>query len=217
MQIQTTGLNLFDYLADADKADKALEKAVAWQKNNISTELGNIQSSLQSGQIDDALKRLQSGEGGISLQTLDNMIAFNLRPVQADLVDMAARLGIEQSVELTLSGGKWQIHSNDLGAKGATEQLQHYLDRNKALTTKLGKLNSLSQFYELGKTQQYALQLKDAGVEEKQLVNFLTASRQSIFALDNFQLSANSLSLGSRGEAANLFAKAKAEFDLDTD
>ena len=199
----------------ADKADKALEKAVASQKTNISAELSSLQSSLQSGQIDDALKRLQSGEGGISLQTLDNMIAFNLRPIKKDLLDLAAQLGIEQSVELHLQQGKWQVQNSDSVPSAAIEKLQHYLDHNKALSSKLHKLNSLSEFYELGNTQQYALQLKDSGVKEEELISFLSESRQTLFAMDSLQLSAKDLSLLSRGQSATLFEQAKTRFGLD--
>lgn len=212
MQIQATGLTLFHYLADADKADKALEKAVASQKHSISTELSNMESGLQSGQIDETLKRLQSGEGGISLQTLDNMIAFNLRPIQKDLADMASRLGFDEALDVTLIDGKWQIQSDQ--ANASTEQLQYYLDHNPGLTAKLGRLNSLSEFYELGQSQQYALQLKEAGLEEKQLVTYLTRSRESIFAMDSFQISSKDVQLLSRGESARLFEQAKTEFGL---
>jgi hypothetical protein len=212
MQIQATGLTLFDYLADSDKADKALENAVTSQKNSIGSELSNIESSLQSGQIDDTLKRLQSGEGGISLQTLDNMIAFNLRPIQKDLADMASRLGIDETLDVKLIDGKWQIESDETTA--TTDQLQYYLDHNPGLTAKLDKLNGLSEFYELGQSQKYALQLKEAGLEEKQLVNYLTNSRESIFTIDSFQISSKDVQLLSRGEAARLFEQAKTDFGL---
>ena len=75
MQIQQSALTLFDYISNSTQSDNALQSAVSNQKNNIYAEITGVQSNLASGNIDDALARLKSGENGLNLQTF----RFNLR------------------------------------------------------------------------------------------------------------------------------------------
>ncbi|WP_416306448.1 hypothetical protein [Neptunicella sp. SCSIO 80796] len=109
MQIQTTGLSLFDYLSDPDKSNQTLQSLAQKQKQDISGDLSSLTDSISLGQTDNPLQVLESGMGSVSLKTVNNMIAFNLRPVAEDLQQMADRFGITDPVEVKLVEGKWQV------------------------------------------------------------------------------------------------------------
>lgn len=213
MQIQASGLTLFDFLADPQQSESLLQDVAKSQKQHIGDDIDTLQDSLKGGRIDEALERLQSGEGGVNLQTLDNMIAFNMRPIANDLQQMASRLGIKQPVELKQVEDKWLVDGAGKNDR-ALQQLQNYIERNSALTDKLNKLNTLSEFYELGQTQEYARQLKDADVAEADVINYLVDSRKFIFELDNFQISEHGVTLASREQSLKLFEQAKTKFGL---
>ena len=214
MEIQQSKTSLFDYLNNSSDADAALQSVVDAQKNNISAGLSDVQSNLANGNIDDALERLKSGENGINLQTLDNMLSFNMRGVTEDLTDTAKSLGLTFDVKLTQEEGAWVVSSEHDPEHKGLAQLQQYLDRNPRLQSKLDDLNSLSEFYELGQSQEYAKQLQEADVHEDDVVTYLTQSRDYLFSLDSFYLSDAGLSIASRGESDGLFEQVKKTLGL---
>ncbi|WP_339773568.1 hypothetical protein [uncultured Paraglaciecola sp.] len=216
MQIQQSALTLFDYIANPSASDSALQSAVSSQKNNIYAEITAVQSNLASGNIDDALQRLKSGENGINLQTLDNMLSFNLRPVAEDLTQTAKDLGLNFDVQLKQEEGKWQVISDQTPEHKGLAQLQQYLDKNTRLQSKLDDLNALSEFYELGQSQEYAKELQTADVHEDDVVTYLTQSREYLFSLDSFYLSDRGMSIASRGESEGLFEEVKKTLGLET-
>ena len=126
MQIQQSALTLFDYISNSTQSDNALQSAVSNQKNNIYAEITGVQSNLASGNIDDALARLKSGENGLNLQTLDNMLSFNLRPVTEDLTQAAKDLGLTFDVQLSQQDGQWQVSSDQNPDHKGLAQLQQY-------------------------------------------------------------------------------------------
>ena len=216
MQIQQSALTLFDYIANPSASDSALQSAVSSQKNNIYAEINAVQSNLASGNIDDALQRLKSGENGINLQTLDNMLSFNLRPVAEDLTQTAKDLGLNFDVQLKHEEGKWQVISDQTPEHKGLAQLQQYLDKNTRLQSKLDDLNALSEFYELGQSQEYAKELQTADVHEDDVVTYLTQSREYLFSLDSFYLSDRGMSIASRGESEGLFEEVKKTLGLES-
>ena len=209
MQVQKA-MTLFDYLGNGANADAAFDKAIAIQKNQMGQELRLLQKDIAQVDVDSTLERLQSGEGSLSLQTLDNMRNFNLIQVNKDLQQVAADLGISAELEINYTDGQWQL-AGEPQDDAALKQLQAYLQRNKPLQTKLDTINKLSEMYELGMTQQYAKQLKNADVSDEQIVSYLSDSRAYLFALDSFTLSArNGLHIQSQGQSAELFSERKA-------
>jgi hypothetical protein len=217
MQIQQSMTSLFDYLNNASDADAALQSVVEAQKNNISTGLSDVQSNLATGNVDDALERLKSGENGINLQTLDNLMSFNMRGVTEDLTDRAKNLDLTFDVKLSQEDGSWVVSSEyDPEHKGLA-QLQQYLDRNPKLQSKLDDLNALSEFYELGQSQEYAKELQEANVDEDEVVSYLTQSREHLFSMDSFYLSDAGLSIASRGESEGLFEQVKKSLGLSSE
>ncbi|GAC32730.1 hypothetical protein [Paraglaciecola polaris] len=216
MQIQQSALTLFDYISNSTQSDNALQSAVSNQKNNIYAEITGVQSNLASGNIDDALARLKSGENGLNLQTLDNMLSFNLRPVTEDLTQAAKDLGLTFDVQLSQQDGQWQVSSDQNPDHKGLAQLQQYLDKNPKLQSKLNDLNALSEFYELGQSQEYAKELQSADVHEDDVVTYLTQSRDYLFSLDSFYLSDRGLSIASRGESEGLFEEVKKTLGLET-
>jgi|GEM_PF-2851836 len=216
MQIQQSALTLFDYISNSTQSDNALQSAVSNQKNNIYAEITGVQSNLASGNIDDALARLKSGENGLNLLTLDNMLSFNLRPVTEDLTQAAKDLGLTFDVQLSQQDGQWQVSSDQNPDHKGLAQLQQYLDKNPKLQSKLNDLNALSEFYELGQSQEYAKELQSADVHEDDVVTYLTQSRDYLFSLDSFYLSDRGLSIASRGESEGLFEEVKKTLGLET-
>lgn len=209
MQIQT-GSTLFDYLDDPGKASQTLQKLAENQHKPVAQDLAGLQQDLDDNRLDYTLEKIESGESSISLQTLDNMIAFHSRPASEDLGEMAERLGIKGEVAISLVDGKWQVEGADAeGADPAVVRLQQYLDANQDLQKRLDQLNRLSEFYEWGKTREYATELKTAGMGESQLVDYLKASREHLLGLDSFSLSSDGLSLQSRGQAESLYHQAR--------
>lgn len=212
MQVQNAALTLFDYIGNSAKADSAFDKAIAQQKNDIGTELRGLQKEISTGKVDETLDRLQSGDSSLNLQTLDNMLNFNMISVSEDLQQVAADLDINSEVDITQVDGQWQVQ----GAKDsrALEQLQSYLDRNKNLQSKLDTINKLSEMVELGKSQEFAKQLQEADISEPDVVTYLTQARDYLFSIDSFSLSSKKLSLLSQGEAENFFAEVKQTLGL---
>ena len=157
MQIQPSKTSLFDYLNNTSDADAALQSVVDAQKNNIYAGLAEVENNLATGNVDDALERLKSGENGINLQTLDNMLSFNMRGVTEDLTDLAKDLGLTFDVKLAQEDGAWVVSSEHDPEHKGLAQLQQYLDRNPKLQSKLDDLNALSEFYELGQSQELSL------------------------------------------------------------
>ncbi|WP_438863998.1 hypothetical protein [Neptunicella sp.] len=125
MQIQTTGLSLFDYMSDPDKSDQTLKSLAQKQQQDLAGELGNLTSTISLGQTDNPLQVLESGMGNVNLKTVNNMIAFNMRPVAEDLQQMADRLGIKEPIEIKQVDGKWQVQglTDDKPATEADEEL----------------------------------------------------------------------------------------------
>jgi hypothetical protein len=216
MQVQNTRLSLFDYMGNSTKADSALKESISSQKNNLAGEIRGMQGNLAVGNVDDALERLHHGENGLSLQTLDNMLSFNLRPVAKDLQQTAADLGLNFDVQLKQQDGKWQAISDQDPQPKGLQKLQSYLDRNQGLQTKLNSLNALSEFYELGQSQEYAKELQAAEVHENDVVTYLTQSREYLFGLDSFYVSDKGLSIASRGESQGLFNEMKKNLGLES-
>jgi hypothetical protein len=214
MQVQNSGSTLFDYIGNRGKADSALEQSIASQGYNLAGEIRGVQSSLATGKVDDALARLQAGENGLNLQTLDNMLNFNLRPVAEDLTQTAQDLGLHLDVQIKQKDDKWQVVSAQDPQPKGLQQLQSYLDRNQGLQNKLNNLNSLSEFYELGQSQEHAKALQAADVHEDDVVTYLTQSREYLFGLDSFYLSDKGLSIASRGESEGLFTQVKETLGL---
>ncbi|MFT6899601.1 MAG: hypothetical protein ACJA13_004040 [Paraglaciecola sp.] len=216
MQVQNTRLSLFDYIGNSTKSESALNESVAMQQNDLAGEIRGMQGNLAVGNVDDALDRLHSGENGLSLQTLDNMLSFNLRPVANDLQQTAVDLGLNVDVQLQQQDSKWQVISDQDPQPKGLQQLQSYLDRNQGLQTKLNSLNALSEFYELGQSQEYAKELQAADVDEDDVVTYLTQSREYLFSLDSFYVSDKGLSIASRGESNALFEDVKKTLGLQT-
>ncbi|GAC04141.1 MAG: hypothetical protein CL578_04860 [Alteromonadaceae bacterium] len=214
MQIQPSKTSLFDYLNNTSDADAALQSVVDAQKNNIYAGLAEVENNLATGNVDDALERLKSGENGINLQTLDNMLSFNMRGVTEDLTDLAKDLGLTFDVKLAQEDGAWVVSSEHDPEHKGLAQLQQYLDRNPKLQSKLDDLNALSEFYELGQSQEYAKELQAADVHEDDVVTYLTQSREYLFSLDSFYLSDAGLSIASRGESEGLFEQVKTTLGL---
>ena len=94
--------------------------------------------------------------------------------------------------------------------------MQQYLDKNTRLQSKLDDLNALSEFYELGQSQEYAKELQTADVHEDDVVTYLTQSREYLFSLDSFYLSDRGMSIASRGESEGLFEEVKKTLGLET-
>lgn len=207
MQVQNKSLSLFDYIANSNNTNSGFENAIARQKSDVANEIRTLQTDIAADKIDDTLARLQSGEGNLSMQTLDNMLNFNLISVSQDLQQVAAELGINNEVSVNQLDGLWQIQG--AADDKALQQLQNYLDRNKGLQTKLDTINQLSEMVELGKSQELAKQLQEANVSEPDVVNYLTQARDYLFSIDSFTLSSKKLTLGSQGEAENFFAQVK--------
>ncbi|MBC3765975.1 hypothetical protein [Neptunicella marina] len=228
MQIQSSGLTLFDYLEDADKSNQTLQNLAQnqYQYQDLRKELNTLTDSLNLGQTDNPLKFLDNGFSNVSLKTVNNMIAYNMRPVAEDLQQMADRFGIKDPVNLQNVDGKWQVDGlmdeEQLAAatpeeKATQEQLQNlqtYLDKNTALQDKLTQLDRMSEFYEFGQTQEYAKTLQANDVAEDGVVSYLTASRSLIQEAAGFSLSSKGLQLNSRGESDSLIEQAKEQFNI---
>jgi hypothetical protein len=205
MQVQATKLTLFDYINNSSTADAALEGLAARQKQDVGSDVRSLQREISTGDVDTTLEQLQSGETSLNLQTLDNMLNFNMLPIAKDLQQVAKDLGIKDPVEIKNIDGQWQVQNQASADNRATQQLQTYLDHNKALQTKLDTLNKLSELVELGASQQYAKQLQEANISEPDVVTYLTQAREYLFALDSFTLSYQQFNITSRGEAEGFF------------
>ena len=144
------------------------------------------------------------------------MLSFNLRPVTEDLTQAAKDLGLTFDVQLSQQDGQWQVSSDQNPDHKGLAQLQQYLDKNPKLQSKLNDLNALSEFYELGQSQEYAKELQSADVHEDDVVTYLTQSRDYLFSLDSFYLSDRGLSIASRGESEGLFEEVKKTLGLET-
>lgn len=214
MQIQN-GLSLFDYLDNPEKSKQSLQQIAEKSSQNLGTELTELGQTGRE-QMDDVLKKMESGESAVKMQTLDNMIAFNLRPVAAELQDMAARLNLPQPVSLQHEQGKWQVEGADADSENKSlQRLQQYLDANQPLQDKLSQLSRLSEMYELGRTREFATELKSEGVSEQKVVDFLSSSRDHLKAASDISLYREELKLQSRGEAQSLYDNARQNLGLD--
>lgn len=217
MQVEKSPLSLFNYIGNSSNTDTGFEKAIARQNSNIASEIRSLQSDISQENVDATLERLQNGDSSLSLQTIDNMLNFNLISVSKDLQQVANDLGINSEINLTQVDGKWQVQgltNDDDGNNKALQQLQNYLDRNKALQGKLDTINQLSEMLELGKSQEFAKQLQDADVSEPDVVTYLTKAREYLFSIDSFSLSSKHLTPTSQGEAENFFAEVKKTLGL---
>ena len=212
MQVQNNTLSLFDYIGNSSNTDSGFEKAIAGQKSNLGNEIRDLQSDFSAAKVDDTLARLQSGDSSLNLQTLDNMLNFTLLAVSKDLQQVAAELGIAGEVDIHQVDGQWQVKGSS--DERAGQQLQNYLDRNKALQTKLNTINQLSEMVELGKSQAFAKQLQEADISEPDVVTYLTKAREYLFSIDSFSLSSKNLTLTSQGESENFFAEVKQTLGL---
>lgn len=217
MQIQS-GLSLMDYLNDPAKSQQALDRAVQAQKQNVVGELTELDTGLggmSDNEIDETLKKMEQGQSSVSLQSLDNMIAFHSKPVTTQLQDLAKRFGIETSTEIKLVEGKWQVAGADAEhAAPELQRLQQYLDADQGLQKRMDQLNRLSEFFEWGSTRDFAAQLKEAKVSETDVVSYLKQSRSHLMSMDSFTLSSSEVKLNSRGEAQHLFDAAKKLFGV---
>lgn len=214
MQVPNAARSLFDYIGNSANADSAFDKAIARQKSDIGNELRGLQHDITNGNVDETLERLQSGDSSLNLQTLDNMLNFNMINVAKDLQQVATDLGINTEIEIKNVDGKWQVQNQLDPDNRAQQQLQNYLDRNKGLQTKLDTINKLSEMVELGKSQSFAKQLQEAEVSEPDVVTYLTQAREYLFSIDSFSLSSKKLSITSQGEAENFFAEVKTTLGL---
>ncbi|MEP7704190.1 hypothetical protein [Paraglaciecola sp. 25GB23A] len=215
MQIANSNLTLFDYITNSNKADSALQDAAVRQKFDVASDIRNLQQDIISGDIDTTLTQLQSGESSLNLQTLDNMLNFNLLSVGKDLQQVVRDLGISKEIEIKQINGQWQVQQTSQDKP--LNQLQSYLERNDKLQKQLDTMNKLSELVELGASQQYAKQLQKADISEPDVVTYLTQAREYLFSIDSFSLSSKHLSLGSRGEAENFFAEVKQTLGLSDD
>ena len=236
MQIQNYGVSLFDYMDSPEKGDEALQRLVDGQnatisENNIGSNLKGLSDTLKLGEVANPLALMESDLSSISLQTINNMIGYNLRPVADDLQQMAARLGITEEITIELQDDKWQVKglnpeptdpAEEVDENPTTSQLdknmqklQDYLDRNQGLQNKLDQLNKLSEFYEFAQTQNNAAALKEADVGEESLVSFLSSSREYLYGLNSFSLSEDNFAITSRGAAELLYEQAKENFGVD--
>lgn len=214
MQIQN-GLSLFDYLDDPQKSQQSLQQIASNAGQNIGAELTEL-GQTGRGQMDEVLKKIESGESAVKLQTLDNMIAFNQRPVAAELQDLADRLNLPQPVSLQHQQGKWQVVGADAEPEDKSlQRLQQYLDANQPLQDKLSQLSRLSEMYELGKTREFAAELKAQEVPEQKVVDFLTHSRDHLKAASDISLYREELKIRSRGQAQSLYDSARKTLGLD--
>ncbi|WP_141096150.1 hypothetical protein [Lacimicrobium sp. SS2-24] len=214
MQIQT-GQSLFDYLDNPQKSQQNLEQLASNGHQNMRAELTEL-SDTSREQMDEALKKMESGESSVKLQTLDNMIAFNLRPVAAELQDLSGRLGLPQPLTLEQQQGKWQVVSESSEQQSkSVERMQQYLDANQPLQEKLSQLSRLSEMHEWGKTREFAAELKTQGAAEEKVVDFLSHSREHIKGLNDISLSSDEVRLQSRGEAQRLFDVASKNLGLN--
>ncbi|ALS98322.1 hypothetical protein [Lacimicrobium alkaliphilum] len=214
MQIQN-GLSLFDYLDDPQKSQQSLQQIASNAGQNIGAELTELGQTGRE-QMDDVLKKIESGESAVKMQTLDNMIAFNLRPVAAELQDLADRLNLPQPVSLQQQQGKWQVEGADAEPENKSlQRMQQYLDANQPLQDKLSQLSRLSEMYELGKTREFATELKAQDVLEQKVVDFLTHSRDHLKAASDISLYREELKIQSRGQAQSLYDSARKTLGLD--
>lgn len=110
MQIQNSVLSLFNYIDNRTHAETALKQAAKTQSYQLEYEIRGLQGDIAQGNVDQTLAYLQSGEKGLSLQTLDNLLNFTLRPISQDLQQVAEDLGIRDEVEIKNLDGKWQIN-----------------------------------------------------------------------------------------------------------
>ncbi|NCP66346.1 MAG: hypothetical protein GW836_17110 [Paraglaciecola sp.] len=214
MQIKNNALSLFDYIGNYAKTEQAFERGINNQKRDVAADLRSLQQDIALDKVDETLKRLQSGEQGMSINTLNNMLNFSLAPISKDLQNVAAGIGIVGKVELKKMEGKWAVTSELAADNSNIKQLQAYIDRNAKLNTKLDNLSKLSAMYELGLSQNYAKQLQEAGVSEPEVVSYLTQSREYLYGLERFKLNAGGLSPTSRGEADTLFSAIKETLGL---
>lgn len=215
MQIANSNLTLFDYITNSNKADSALQDAAARQKFDVATDIRKLQQDITAGDIDNTLTQLQSGESSLNLQTLDNMLNFNLLSVSKDLQQVVLDLGISAEIEIKHIEGQWQVQQTSQDK--SLSQLQSYLERNDKLQKQLDNMNKLSELVELGASQQYAKQLQKADISEPDIVTYLSQAREYLFSIDSFSLSSKHLSLGSRGEAENFFAEVIQTLGLSND
>jgi hypothetical protein len=215
MQIANSNLTLFDYITNSNKADSALQDAAARQKFDVATDIRKLQQDITAGDIDNTLTQLQSGESSLNLQTLDNMLNFNLLSVSKDLQQVVRDLGISAEIEIKHIEGQWQVQQTSQDK--SLSQLQSYLERNDKLQKQLDNMNKLSELVELGASQQYAKQLQKADISEPDIVTYLSQAREYLFSIDSFSLSSKHLSLGSRGEAENFFAEVIQTLGLSND
>jgi hypothetical protein len=217
MQIANSNLTLFDYITNSNKADSALQDAAIRQKFDVASDIRNLQQDIISGDIDTTLTQLQSGESSLNLQTLDNMLNFNLLAVSKDLQQVAHDLGITNEVEIKQIDGQWQVQNQNDPQDRSLSQLQDYLERNNKLQKQLDNVNKLSELVELGASQQYAKQLQKADISEPDVVTYLTQAREYLFSIDSFSLSTTHLTLNSRGEAEPFFENVKQTLGLSDD
>lgn len=217
MQIQS-GLSLMDYLNDPARSQQALDRAVQYQQQNVAGELTELDAGIgqmSDGQIDETLKKIEEGQSSVSLKSLDNMIAFYMKPVAGQLQDLAERFGIKEQTQIKHIDGHWQVEGAEADdAAPELQRLQQYLDADQGLQKRMDQLNRLSEFYEWGLTRDNAAQLKEAKVADDDVVAYLKQGRSHLMGMDSFTLSTSELQLNSRGEAQHLYDAAKKLFGI---
>ena len=211
MQI-TQRQSLFDYLSSPDKGRSALsELASNTTRDTIQSDINTLSNPLGDDAISDLLDDVQSGDANVSLGTIGNLLEHTRTKLADDLQSVATNLGIESEVRIENNQGRWVVEQpdNDVSEK-AFSRLQAYLDKSNISQNRLNQVSQLSEIYEQGAARALANDLKDANVNDDDIVDYLTETRQIIQANSGYSLSSKGLFTDADGVA-------KTEFDSRTE
>ncbi|AXT39586.1 hypothetical protein D1814_13315 [Alteromonas sp. BL110] len=200
--------SLFNYLGDTNNAQSALQDVVekSKQANALSDALVNFKSELQGNQIDAFLEKMENGDATLNSTTLTNYLEFNRQKLASELNNLAAKFGITDNKNFTISKGKLVVETDDntVGLDRATLHLQQYLEKDANLTSLIEQTSRLSQFTEWSEATNFASSLKVENADEQTIQSFLKDARSSVMSDNTLIFNKSGFGFSSEGKAKAL-------------
>ena len=199
---QTT---LFDYINNPEAAKNTLDNLAHMpSKAQAAQDIRSLGEAHSDAGIQETLDKIDAGDTSVSLSTIGNMLEHYKSKVSADLQDIAGNL--DAPLTLTKQNDRWMLAlpEGQTDAK-ALSRIQQYIDKDHRLTDTLSQINQLAEMHELGTARTYADTLKSSGVDDDDIVTFLSNTREQIFSEDSLQFVDGKLAANSENMAKSAY------------
>lgn len=200
MDVTYSKPSLFDYIDNTSATQNDLQHVVdkANESKVLRDSVAAFNIQIGSDKVDELLDKMEKGEAVLEGGNIANYLAFNRQRLADELSEVAARFGIEDTVQMTIKNQHIVAHED------ADPRLQAYLDKDKRLNSLIAQTSRLSQFSEWSEATTYASELKEQGTETSAIQAFLKATRQVVTEDNTLRFNSQTFGFSSEGHTAKV-------------